>query len=124
MLIIMSSATVTALNIHSAIVFLTKGLGRSVKDNMNKLLTLNLAWRIPAVLWLIIIAASCKMSNNGAGRTAFLAQKILLHRNVDTGILTELQLFFQQLPHVNTNFTASGSFALDFSSYILRLVPL
>jgi len=50
MLTIMSSATVTALNIHSAIVFLTKGLGRSVKDNMNKLLTLNLAWRIPAVL--------------------------------------------------------------------------
>jgi hypothetical protein len=82
---------------------------------MSKLLTLNLAWRIPAVLWLIIITASCEMSNNEAGRTAVLMQKILLHRNIDTGILTKLQVYSQQLPHVNTNFTTSGFFALNFS---------
>jgi len=70
---------------------------------------------LPAVRWLIIIAASCEMSKNEDGRTAVLLQKILLHRNVDTGILTELRLFSQQFPHVNTNFTASGIFALDFS---------
>lgn len=115
MLTITSSATVTALNIHTALVFLTEDLDRSVKVNMSKLLTLNLAWRIPAVLWLIIIAASCEMSKNEDGHTAILVQKILLRRNVDTGILTELYLFSQQLPHVNINFTASGFFALDFS---------
>jgi hypothetical protein len=70
MLAITSCATATALKIHTFIVFLAKSLG---------LLTLNLAWRIPAILWLIIIAASCEMSKNEDGRTAVLVQKILLH---------------------------------------------
>jgi len=51
---------------------------------------MNLAWRIPTFLWLIIIAASCQMSNNEDGRIAVLVQKILLHRNVNTSIVTEL----------------------------------
>jgi len=110
MLKIMRSATATALNIHTSIVSVTR-----VKDNMSRLLILSLAWRRPAVRWLIIIAASCEMSKIEDGRTAVLLQKNLLRRNVDTGILTELQLFSQQLPHVNTNFTASRFFALGFS---------
>ena len=114
-LTIKSFTTVTTLNIFTSIVFLTKCLRRSVKDYMKKLLTLNLACRIPAYLWLIIIAAFCEMSKNEERRTAVLVQELLLHRNVDTRILTELKLFPQQLPHVNTNFTASGFFALDFS---------
>ena len=115
MLTTISSATITTLNIHTSIVFLTKNLGKSVKDNISKLLILNFAWTIPAVLRLITITASCEMSKNEAGRTAVLVQKLLLRRNVDTDILTELQLFSQQLLHVNTNFTASGFFALDLS---------
>jgi hypothetical protein len=115
MLTIISSATATTLHIHTFIVFLTKDLGTSVKDNMSKFLTLNLAWTIPAVLRLIIITASCEISKKEAGRTAVLVQKLLLHRNVDPDILTELQLFSQQLLHINTNFTASGFFVLDFS---------
>jgi hypothetical protein len=112
MLTIVSSATVTALNIHTSIVFLTKGLGRSLKDNLNKLLALNLAWTVLAVLWLIIIAASCEMSNKEAGRAVVFVQKLSLHRNVDFGILKELQLF-------SSNFlvlmSALQFFALDFS---------
>jgi hypothetical protein len=115
MLTIISSATATTLNIHTVIVFLTKDLGTSVKDNMNKLLMLNLASTIPGVLKLIIITASCELSKKEAGRTAVLVHKLLLHRNVDPDILTELQLFSQQLLHINTNFTASGFFVLDFS---------
>jgi hypothetical protein len=115
MLTIISSATATTLNIHTSIVVLTKDLGTSVKDTMSTFLMLNLAWTVPAVLRLIVITASCEVSKKEAVRTAVLVQKLLLHRNLDPDILEELQLFSQQLLHVNTNFTASGFFTLDFS---------
>jgi hypothetical protein len=115
MLTIISSATATTLNIHKFIVMLTKDLGTSVKDTMSTFLTLNLAWTLPAVLRLIVITASCEMSKKEADRTAVLLQKLLLLQHLDPGILEELQLFSQQLLHVNTNFTASGFFTLDFS---------
>jgi hypothetical protein len=114
MLTIISSATATTLHIHTIIVFLTKDLVSPVKDCMGTALKLNLAWTIPAVLRLVVITASCEISKKEAARTAVLLQKLMLHRNVDPDILTELRLFSEQLHHVNTNFTASGFFALDF----------
>lgn len=115
MLTIISSATATTLNIHTSIVLLTKDLGTIVKDTMSKALTLNLAWAIPAIFRVIVITASCEVSRKEARRTTVLVQKLLLHRQLDPEILTELQLFSQQLLHIDTNFTASGFFTLDFS---------
>jgi hypothetical protein len=115
MLTIISSATATTLNIHTSIVLLTKDLGTFVKDTMSTLLTLNLAWAIPAVLKVIVITASCEVSKNEARRTTVFVQELLLHRQLDPEVLTELQLFSQQLLHIDTNFTASGFFTLDFS---------
>lgn len=114
MLTIISSATATTLNIHTSIVVLTKDLDTSVKDTMSTFLALNFAWTVPAILRLIVITASCEMSKKEAGRTAVLVQKLLLHRHLDPDVVEELQLFSQQLLHVNTNFTASGFFTLDF----------
>lgn len=114
MLTIISSATATTLNIHTLIVVLTKDLDTPVKDTMSTFLMLNLAWTVPAVLRLIVITASCEMSKKEAERTAVIVQKLLLNRYLDHDILEELQLFSQQLLHVNTNFTACGFFTLDF----------
>jgi hypothetical protein len=115
MLTIISSATATTLNIHTSIVLLTKDLGTIVKDTMSKILTLNLAWTIPAILRVIVITASCEVSRREARRTDVLVQELLLHRQLDPEVLTELQLFSQQLLHIDTNFTASGFFTLDFT---------
>jgi hypothetical protein len=115
MLTIISSATATTLNIHTSIVLLTKDLGTIVKGTMSKALTLNLAWTIPAILRMIVITASCEVSRKEARRTTVLVQKLLLHRQLDPEVMAELQLFSQQLLHIDTNFTASGFFTLDFS---------
>jgi hypothetical protein len=115
MLTIIGSATATTLNIHTTIVLLTKDLGAIVKDTMSKALTLNLAWAIPAIIRVIVITASCEVSRKEARYTTVLVQKLLLHRRLDPEILAELQLFSQQLLHIDTNFTASGFFTLDFS---------
>jgi hypothetical protein len=115
MLTIISSATATTLNIHASIVLLTKDLGAIVKDTMSKVLTLNLAWAIPAIIRVIVITASCEVSRKEARHTTVLVQKLLLHRRLDPELLAELQLFSQQLLHIDTNFTASGFFTLDFS---------
>jgi hypothetical protein len=115
MLTVISSATAITLNIHTSIVLLTKDLGTVVKDTMTTGLTLNLAWAIPAIIRVIVITASCEMSRKEARNTTVLVQELLLHRRLDPEVLEELQLFSQQLLHVDTNFTASGFFTLDFS---------
>jgi hypothetical protein len=114
MLTIISSATAATLNIHISIVLLTKDLETPVKDMMGKFLTLSLAWTVPAVLRLIVITASCEMSKKESARTAVVVQKLLLHRHLNPDVSEELQLFSQQILHVDTNFTASGFFTLDF----------
>jgi hypothetical protein len=91
---------------------------------MNILLTLNLEWTVLAVLWLIIIAASFEISKREAGRTAVLVQKLSLHRNIDFGILKELQLFSSNVLVLMSALQILDSSHWTSVSYILHMISL
>ncbi|KAJ4433258.1 hypothetical protein ANN_15517 [Periplaneta americana] len=115
MLAFISSAVMTTLNVHICIIALTKDREISSECTTYKFMSLQLAWTIPPILKLIGSTAACEMAKKEAARTAVLVQKLMLRQNLDPEVIHELQLFSQQLLHVDTKFTAFGFFVLDFS---------
>ena len=99
-------------NLYYSIFHIAKGNNSTISKTINMLIMAPI-WSLYHFVVMLLLTWSCNLASDEANRTGVLLHRLLLIPELQPDIVTEIQLFLQQVSYNKVKFTAWDIFTID-----------